>query len=989
MNTFELVRSHRIAALQATVEEYVAPSSGARHIHLATAGADLAFLVGFPTVPDTSDGRAHILEHLALCGSQRYPVRAPFFSMLRRSTATFMNAMTYADRTVYPFASTDRNDFFNLLDVYLDATFFPRLDYLNFLQEGWRHTLEDGKLRYQGVVFNEMKGAFAEPTRALYNGITAALLKDTTYEVVSGGDPLAIPELSHQMLKDFHASHYHPSQAVFMTAGDIPAAEIQRHLAERVLSRLPGAAPRRLPQLASAAAPRQATIRVPSQAARADEFGFQLTWLMGESSDATVQHHANLLQAGLLGDASAPLKKAMESAGYGRPSRLNGMDTGPRQLLFHLGMDGLAEHQLADARARVWAALEQTASAGVPQSALQAALRDIKYSQRDTSSGRMPNVMGRMLQALPVAMRGGDVVGAFDSEAVLRRLEQDIADPAFFKGLVRALLNSPARLDAAIVPDAAFFTARAAIEEEGLAARLAALSADERARIEADNAALDAHQRVPSDTSLLPRIKPGDVSPHPRPLPAIPEAQDGKYIFPIASNGISYALVQYDVSALPAAEWPWLQLYADLRRDLGVAGFNYEEAGAWRQRMVPAFKVGVEALIGAADTLELALQFSVTGLREEHANMAEVLAAYMGKPRFDEHERIAFLVGRMVKNRINGLASSGNVYASLAATAPLSPLRRFENACGGVAMLPFLGDLRRLAATPEGVARIAARLAGIHAQIVSCPSTVLCAGTGDDAQALAGMLAAPPAPASAPASVAASVAASVNAPGSASAVQQPDAVDADGAGQRANLALYAAGQVNHCSIAWPAPAQTHPQAPALAVAAELLTHQLLHQAVREKGGAYGGSASFAGGVRLFSMSSYRDPRLAATYADFAGAIDGLLETDFSPEQIEEAIICVIKSLDRPASPFDAVLNAWSLKARGIGAAQRQQFRSGVLGCTQEDVRAAARQWLKQGTPSRAAFVGNTTQDLDGMEVADLHALSGESPVQAVAPAMSV
>eukprot|EP01034_Spumella_vulgaris_P036782 gene36782-45380_t len=163
MNTFELVRSHHIAALQATVEEYVAPSSGARHIHLATSGADLAFLVGFPTVPDTSDGRAHILEHLALCGSQRYPVRAPFFSMLRRSTATFMNAMTYADRTVYPFASTDRNDFYNLLDVYLDAAFFPRLDYLNFLQEGWRHTLEDGKLRYQGVVFNEMKGAFAEP----------------------------------------------------------------------------------------------------------------------------------------------------------------------------------------------------------------------------------------------------------------------------------------------------------------------------------------------------------------------------------------------------------------------------------------------------------------------------------------------------------------------------------------------------------------------------------------------------------------------------------------------------------------------------------------------------------------------------------------------------------------------------------------------------------------------------------------------------------
>ncbi|SFV05720.1 insulinase family protein [Pseudoduganella namucuonensis] len=963
MITFEQVRSHQIPTLQATVEEYVEPSSGARHIHLATSQADLAFLVGFPTVPDSNDGRAHILEHLALCGSQRYPVRDPFFSMLRRSTATFMNAMTYADRTVYPFASTDRNDFFNLLDVYLDATFFPRLDYLNFLQEGWRHTLEDGKLGYQGVVFNEMKGAFTDPIRALYNGIGAALLKGTTYEVISGGDPLAIPGLSHQMLKDFHASHYHPSQAVFMTAGAIPAADIQRQIAERVLARLPGAAPRRVPQLAQAGTPRETTIRVPSQTARPDEFGLQLAWLLGESADATVYYHANLLQAGLLGDASAPLKKAMESAGYGRPSRLNGMDSSPRQMLFHLGMDGLTEEQVASARARILAALERAAEDGVPHSALRAALRDIQYGQRDTSSGRMPNVMNRMLQALPVAMRGGDVVGALDTGAVLLRLERDIADPGFFKGLVRALLDTPARLDATIVPDAAYFTARAAIEEERLAAAQAALGDDERARIEADSAALAALQGLASDTSVLPRIKPGDVGPAPRVLPDIPAPRDGKYIFPIASNGISYARVQFDVSALPAADWPWLQLYSDLRRDLGVNGYGYEEAGAWRQRMVAAFKLSLEASVKADDTLELALHFFVTGLREEHGNMAEVLAAFIGGPRFDEHERIAFLIERMVKNRLNGLANSGNVYAALAATAPLSPLRRFEDAAGGVAALPFLGELQRLARTPEGIARIAARLAGVHAQIVACEATVLCAGTGDDARELAALIAPPRA----------DVAARSDDP-SLPRGREPGSDP----GRPANLALHAASQVNHCSIAWPVPGQKHPQAPALAVAAELLTHQLLHQALREKGGAYGGSASYAGSAGLFTMGSYRDPRLAATYADFHAAIDRLLETEFSDEQVEEAIICVIKGLDRPASPFDSVLNAWTLKVRGIDTALRQRFRDGVLGCTQAGVKAAVRQWLKQGTPSRAAFAGNTTQDLDGMQVVDLLALSKES-----------
>jgi len=978
MIQFNKLRSHTIPTLQATVDEYVEPASGAVHIHVATTQPDLAFLVGFPTVPDTSDGRAHILEHLALCGSGRYPVRDPFFSMLRRSTATFMNAMTYADRTVYPFASTDRTDFFNLLDVYLDAAFFPNLDYLNFLQEGWRHTLDDGKLGYQGVVFNEMKGAFADPMRALYNGIGAALLPETTYQVVSGGDPLAIPDLTHQMLKDFHASHYHPSQAVFMTAGPIDPLDIQRHISDKVLARLPGGAPRRVPQLATPfSAPRDHAIRIPSQSGKPDEYGFQLTWLMGESADAFVHYHANLLSAGLLGDASAPLKKAMESAGFGRPSRLNGHDPSARQMLFHVGMEGLTEDQLGAARARMWDALQYAATHGVPHDMLSAALRDIRYGQRDTASGRMPNVLGRMLHALPVAMRGGDVISAFDSDAVLAQLERDIADPAFFKGLVRTMLDSPARLEVTVVPDPAYFTERAAQEEAALAARQAALTETERSRILDDAAALDAHQRRVVDNGVLPRILPGDVGTEPRRLPDIPAPVDGAYRFAIASNGISYARVHYDVSDMPAGDWPWLQLYTDLRRDLGVAGMNYEEAGAWRQRMAATFGVNFDAIMREDGTLLLDVCFAASGLREEHRNMGDVLASHIASPRFDEHERIAFLVERMVRNRINGLAQSGNRYAALTAAAPLSPLRHIEDVASGTTVLPFMAQLQRMAHTPEGVAGIARRLSALHERIVAGPVTVLCAGAGSDADALAAAIRLPATgpdhaarPGAAPgAHPAAALAASDSGPvtpaGTAGGAATPP---------RANAALYAPGQVNHCSIAWPAPRQAHADAAALAVAAELLTHQFLHQALREQGGAYGGSAGYAGNAGVFSMMSYRDPRLAGTYADFHAAIDKVLATDFTQEQIEEAIICVVRGLDRPDSPYDAVLAAWTLHRRGIGMDVRRRFRHGVLHCTQDIIKAAVRTWLKNGTPSRAAFAGNTEQDLAGLDVVDMLAL---------------
>ena len=954
MITFEKLSSHTIPVLQATVEQYLEPSSGVRHIHMDTAHPEMVFLVAFPTVPHVSDGRAHILEHLALCGSERYPVRDPFFSMLRRSTATFMNAMTYADRTVYPFASTDKKDFFNLLDVYLDAAFFPRLDYLNFLQEGWRYAFDGDKLSYQGVVFNEMKGAFNSPMRALDAGIASALLKGTTYEVESGGDPLVIPELTHAMLKEFHASHYHPSQAVFMSAGRIDASEIQAQIAARVLSKLSGNSPRLLPQLAPVwSAPRETTVRIPSQEARADEYGVQIAWLMGESADPVAFYHAHLLSVGLLGDSSAPLMRAMESAGFGRPSDMNGRDAGTRQIVFHVGMEGLTEAQVELAKTLIWSALEQAATDGVPISVLQAALRDIKYGQREISSGRTPYGLSRLLHALPVAMYGGDVMHALDNEAMLETLQQQIADPAFFKGLVQFLLDSPTRLTTRVIPDAQFFTARKATEEARLAAHLTTLSPAERARIVAESAELDAHQQLPSNSEVLPRILPSDVSPLPRPALPIPAKVNGAVNFTIASNGVSYANVLYDVSHLTDSDWPWLRLYAELAPDLGVGARSYEEASAWRQSMVPSFHIGLEAIARNDKTMRVEVAFSASGLREEQAAIAAVLSESIAAPRFDELERLAFLIESLVQDKLTGLAESGSQYAMLAATAPLSATRRFDDRVGGPSALPFYRTLQQQSKSTQGLQEISRQLTELHRHIVSRAPTILCAGMAQDAFDLAALLVLPAATEAPQAAV------------TAAAAPMP----------LANVALYATSQINHCQIAWSVPGVQHPDAAALAVAAELMTNQVLHQALREKGGAYGGYASYAANAGTFSMSSYRDPRLAATYADFDEALNWILDNDFSQEKIEEAIICVIKGLDKPLSPYAEALNAWNMQQRGTTEEVRKQFRTGVLHCSAAQIKAATRTWLKNGTPSRAAFVGNTTQDLAGLTSVDLLALA--------------
>ena len=229
---FEPVRQETIESLNITVEQFEHRATGAVHYHLASDNNENVFLVALRTVPEDSTGVAHILEHTALCGSERFPVRDPFFMMLRRSLNTFMNAFTSSDWTAYPFASQNRKDFDNLLDVYLDAVFFSRLDPLDFAQEGHRVEFAepgnaDSDLVFKGVVFNEMKGAMSSVSSTLWHTLCEHLFPTSTYHYNSGGDPAHIPDLSYDQLKAFYRSHYHPSNAIFMTFGDIPAIEHQ------------------------------------------------------------------------------------------------------------------------------------------------------------------------------------------------------------------------------------------------------------------------------------------------------------------------------------------------------------------------------------------------------------------------------------------------------------------------------------------------------------------------------------------------------------------------------------------------------------------------------------------------------------------------------------------------------------------------------------------------------------------------------------------
>lgn len=949
---FHKKRAHSVPDLHAVIEEYEDADSGARHIHVQTDDPEMAFLVAFPTTPQSSDGRAHILEHMTLCGSARYPVRDPFFNMAKRSMATFMNAFTYPDRTVYPFASQDKTDFFNLLSVYLDATFFPTLDYCDFQQEGWRLVWGQDKLALQGVVLNEMKDAFADPLRALDHGISRQLFEGTTYAFESGGDPLEIPHLTYADLKAFHARHYHPSQAIFMTSGRVDVTAVQGMISEQVLARLPGRLPLMRPELASPwTAPRTGQIVTPAPEGRENEYGFQLSWLLGEAVDPPSYFRASLLEAGLLGDSSSPVMRAMESAGFGYPSSFNHLESGARQMVLHIGMEGLKKSAVAKARKHIWSALEQTAITGVPVSMLKAALRNIRFDQREINGGDLPYGLHLLLSALPAAMLGGDVVDAFDVEPFLRQLDADIQDPAFFKEMVKALIDSPARLESTVYADAGFAARRAAQEERRLAELSAGMAAAERTRIMQEAADLLAQQRKIVDKSVLPRILLSAVAPLAKPGFPVPDENEKVVVLDVVTNGIAYASILYDVSDFSEQEWPWLNLYSGLMPQLGVAGMGYEAGSAWRHEMAPDFSIDIAASqpIAADKSLQILVEFSAKGLQAEQEHLAMVLLQSIAAPRFDEFERMAFLIDSHVQDVHGDLAVRGETYASLCATAPLAMRERFKNVMEGAAGLPFYRWLRQQIANESGMQEIAGKLAALHAKITASPRYVIVAAEAPSASALSQLLS--PAITDTPRPPA-----------------EPEAVAME---PLANTVLHAAGQVNHCHAAWPAPKLGHPDAAACAVLADWLTNEVLHRAIREEGGAYGAGASYDGVGGIFRMTSNRDPRLLGTYADFEAAIARALAADMTQESIEEAIICVIQELDKPRPPYREAIQSWSRKRLGITDQIRNQFRAGVLQCTADAIRAAAKTWLHRQTPSRCAFAGDAATEHADMRMLHL------------------
>ncbi|MEX5440949.1 peptidase M16 [Acinetobacter indicus] len=941
---FQLVRQHHVEALDILVSEYKHRVTGAVHYHLATNHDENVFLVAFRTQPMDSKGEAHILEHTALCGSEKFPVRDPFFLMIRRSLNTFMNAFTAADWTAYPFATQNQKDFQNLLEVYLDAAFAANLNPLDFAQEGIRIELENGEPVYKGVVFNEMKGAMSSPSDQLYHQLAHHLFPETTYHYNSGGDPKDIPDLTYQELVDFYKSHYHPSNAVFMTFGNQSAYDLQEQFQSLALAKfeqgetLYSKPERRL------AAPVTVTESYAVDAEDLKDKTYHvLSWLLPEASDIKLRLGMRLVEGVLLENSASPLRHYLETCGYAQSTGpFMGVDDSNFEMTFFCAIQGSNPEHAATFKEGVFKVLQEVASKPVDSDTVNAILHQIELHQREINGDGMPYGLSLILNGLSSAIHHSDPVHVWDVDSAIEQVKEELKDPMWLSQLIQQhLIDNPHRVQMTLVPDASKSAKDAEAEKARLAEIGAQLTEAQKAEIIAQTEALKVRQDTPDDLNLLPKVGLEDV-------PAELQIVQGQLreiicnridtplnLYHAGTNGIYYQQVLVRIPD-EIVKSPYFNLLSILMGEVGAGEYDYLELQQLQTAVSGGLGMGASLRSKVDDKNRISAWLTLTTKSlVNNFDAIRLLKIAFEQLRLDEKDRIIELLQQRKTRWQSRVSGAGHSYAMQAASRNHSALALRDYHNTGLGALNWLSELvSKIEQDDAAFDALMDELKLIHSMLLQAPKQFLlvCEEPQSDRlieeiQTVWDKLAIEP--------------------HEAALTQVP--VE----NNNADEAWLIQANVQFCAAAYPAVEVSHPDAAPLMVLAAYLRNGFLHSAIREKGGAYGGGASYDGNACSFRFYSYRDPRLAETFKDFDASVDWLLNAEQLPHQLEEAILGLIASMDKPGSPAGEAITACYALLHARTPAFRTKLRERLLAVTLDDLKRVADVYLRQQTPVKS------------------------------------
>jgi len=942
---YTVTRCSALERIEARVVELRHDATGARHLHIANADRENTFGVTLKTVPRDSTGVAHILEHTVLCGSKRFPVKDPFFSMLKRSLSTFMNAFTAPDATLYPFSTQNRKDYYNLMDVYLDAVFYPRLDPLSFQQEGHRLEAEENpenpeavSLAFKGVVYNEMKGAMSSPDQVMVRSILNALYPSTTYRHNSGGEPLEILDLTYDQLKRFHEVHYHPSNAYFYTYGNLPLEDHLVFIAEKVLDQFgridPATDVSPQPRWEH---PRTAQYFYPlgPDEAGAKKSQACVAWLTADVRNAFDVLTLTLLTEILLGNAASPLRKALMDSRLGSAlSDGTGYEPDYRDTLFACGLKDIDAARAQDVEGIVLETLARLAHEGIDKDLVASAIHQLEFHRKEVTHHPYPYGIKLLMASFGPWLHGGDPFERLMFENDLEKIRAALKQGPFFEEAIRRFfLDNPHRVLLTLSPDPEMEEKIERQTQKKLNVIKERLTPKDIEKIRTDGRALQALQESEEPVDLLPTLKIEDIPPLVvRVAPSdFENAPAVCYDQPTA--GIFYFTAAAGIAGLDEAALPLVPFFCYALSRIGTKTKDYVEMA----KKISRFAGGIGSAANArtrCDTAGESAPFLVLAakcLNRNRAHVFDILDEILTAFDVTDLSRIAALLDEYRAGLEAGVVHNGHRLAMSLASRNFLPAAALDEVWHGVTHIKAVKAItaNRKEDFPADFAK---RLETIG-KTVFRPENVQMAFIGD-------------------AKTLKQAARDVRGSAFLSRVPEPavsavpfDSPPVEIGAENVREGWSTASAVSFVAKAFRVVRMVHEDAPALSVIAKLLRSLILHREIREKGGAYGAFAVYNPEAGIFNLCSYRDPHIVETLNVYDKAAAFIRSGDYTETDVEEAVLQVCSEIDRPDPPGPAAKKAFVRSLIRLSDDDRQRFKETLLSITRDRVVDTARKYF--------------------------------------------
>ncbi len=925
---FRLDRIERIDEINGTAYEMKHEKSGARLIYIDSPDSNKVFNIAFRTTPHNSTGVAHIMEHSVLCGSRKFPLKEPFVELVKGSLNTFLNAMTYPDKTMYPVASKNDKDFHNLMDVYLDAVFYPRVreDAEIVMQEGWHYELEnaDDELTYKGVVFNEMKGVYSSPDSVLERQMMRELFPDTTYGVDSGGDPDYITDLTYEEFQEFYRVHYHPSNSYIFLYGDMNIEEQLAFLNDEYLSHFDAIevhtevalqAPFTEGKVVSY--PYSVGSEEPTDNRTLHSFAYVLP-------DVTPEHSLafEVLTHALLTSPAAPLKQALVKAGIGSDVSGYYLDS-IRQPMWTVQATGSNLDKQADLQRIVESTLQDLCDKGLDKELLEASLNSIEFALRESDFGGRPIGLAYIIRMMDNWLYDNDPLELLHYEEALTNIRNGLAG-TYFEDLIRhSILNNNHKVLVSIYPERGLQERKDAEVKEHLAAVKANMTTEEIDAIVEQTKRLKIRQETPdSDEALasIPLLELSDLNPN---MEAV-ERRESKignttvHFVPTFTKGINYVGLYFKLNCLTEEELFYADILSDILGRVDTSERGYEALAKDINMNLGGLSSDITAISkdGKRDEFTPLMIVRAKALHTKLPDLCRLINEVVQKADYSDDSRLTELVQESKAIWDNEAFRRGNSIVSQRVMAQVSAVGKFRDNGN----LGYYQKISELASNPAALPLLPEKLAEVARKIFRANNVdIMFVGEEGELEAFKNLMK--------------------------PLVDTWDTTELSNdvlqiTRLSGNDGIVTAGKVQYVAQGGNFIDHGFKHVGPMSVLETILRYEYLWIRIRVQGGAYGAFANFYDDGNMI-FCSYRDPNLLETLDVYKELPQYLRDFTLTDREMRKYIIGTMSSLDLPMTPALRGPRAMGMYFSGAKLEDKVEFRKQVIACKPEDIVALA------------------------------------------------